>query len=269
LLLVTRQSPDWQSLARDFRAVGQVDPARFCPDAPIPGFPTNLVDLVNRWNTEMAIDFFTCRAYMKDISDQTIAQLPTARRTTHDQVAQIGPHLGQHDLGRYIVFFHDDDDWFSPQTADIIAQLPMNAHDVCVFPLVRLWTDTCTFVRREMAPRAVLGRKSDFVYRYMSNNYGITGRICDAEMLVGMKDHILASDFANQRGLRDIYMDEIVSATAKTPCSASMLPYVFADNPHAHVRRYVAALRALIIPPTLGWMSLYVQRVIALFSAVT
>jgi hypothetical protein len=48
-----------------------------------------------------------------------------------------------------------------------------------------------------------------------------------------------------------------------------MLPYVFADNPHAHVRRYVAALRALIIPPTLGWMSLYVQRVIALFSAVT
>jgi len=67
-----------------------------------------------------------------------------------------------------------------------------------------------------------------------------------------MKDHILAFDFANQRGLRDIYIDKVVSVTAKAPCSASMVPFVFAENPREQVRCYIAALHALTIPPAIA-----------------
>jgi hypothetical protein len=144
-----------------------------------------------------------------------------------------------------------DENWFSPQLPEIIGPLTMTEHE-SASSRVCLWTDTFTFARGDARAQVIIGWHNPFHFRYQSNNYGINGRICDRETLIAMKDHILASDFANQRGLRDVYIDKVVSVTAKAPCSASMQPFVFAEDPREQVRRYIAALQALTIPPALA-----------------
>ena len=92
--------------------------------------------------------------------------------------------------------------------------------------------------------------------------------ICDASTLRGMKDHVLGSDYANGHQLRDYYIDRIVSATAKTPCAASMLQQIF-SNPNVardRVREYADNLRRLQIPEEFQWLSNRVALLINLFA---
>jgi hypothetical protein len=265
-LFVTRQSPDWHALASDFKLGRPIDPARFRPAQRLPGFPGNIVELVNLWNTRMPLDFFSCRARLKEISGDTIAQIPGARRISYEEIVSMGSFP---EIENFVVFFHDDDDWFSPGMIDVVSRLSPAGYDVCVFPLIRLWSDTFTFVRQGQEARAIVGRTHDFDFRYQSNNYGLNGRICDRATLLAMKDHVLASDHANQRGLRDVYMDRIIGVTVKTPCSALMLPSIFSvpDRARDQVRHYVDALTALAVPAEFGWIADRVGSVARLFSA--
>lgn len=130
IILVSRQSPDWGALARDFRNGLAIDPARFTPPEPIPGFPRNIAELVGRWNAEMALDFFSCRARLKEIAESTIARSPEIVRSDYRSVDQLPRQYNS------ILFFHDDDDWFGPDMADVVSQIPSAGYDVCVFPLV-------------------------------------------------------------------------------------------------------------------------------------
>jgi hypothetical protein len=133
-----------------------------------------------------------------------------------------------------------------------------------------VWTDTFTSVRRSQAAQSVIGRRQEFHFRYQSNNYGLSGRICDGKTLRAMKDHVMASDYANKCGLYDGYVDRIVSVTAKTPCAASMVPLLFAPGAKAReiVRGYVDTLQALVIPAGFEWIAGGVGGLIDLFSQV-
>jgi hypothetical protein len=264
-LFILRQSPDWHSLAADFRQKVQIDPARFRPPLPVPGFPGNIVQLVARWNEMMAVDFFTCRSRLKEMCEDSIAQIPGARRISYLDIENIGP-----EIANYIAFFHDDDDWFAPNMGQILnAALPAD-YDVCVFPLVRIATQTSTLIRQgqDGRPDIMIGVPRPFSHRYQSNNYGLNGRICSGEALLNMKDHILGSEFANTKGLRDTYVNRIISATAKTPCSAQAVAQMFREPAKArsHVQAYVSALEALELPDNLPWISNRVKSVIELFS---
>jgi hypothetical protein len=264
VILVLRQSPDWGALARDFSRRLPIDPARFTPPMPVPGFPQNVAELIARWNAQMAVDFFSCRARLTEISKSTIARSPDVVRSDYREVDRL-THPNN-----AVLFFHDDDDWFAPDMAEVVSQIPPNGHDVCVFPLVRVWTDTFTFVRVGQDARSIIGRRQNFHFRYQSNNYGLNGRICDSETLRAMKDHVIASDYANKRGLHDCYVDRIVSVTAKTPCAASMLTSLFAPAANAKeiVRSYVDTLRALAIPVGFEWIAEGLGGLIDLFSQV-
>jgi len=68
--------------------------------------------------------------------------------------------------------------------------------------------------------------------------------------------------------LRDVYIDRIISATAKTPCSAQAVAQIFRDPAKAkdHVRQYVAALEALKVPGNLPWISQRIEKLIELFT---
>lgn len=87
-------------------------------------------------------------------------------------------------------------------------------------------------------------------------------------MLRAMKDHVIGSDYANRRGLRDCYLDHIISATAKTPCAASMVASLFAPGAKAKdmVRGYVDTLKSLTIPFGFDWIEGGVSDLIDLFS---
>ena len=265
LVFVTRQSPDWQTLAEDFAQGHYIDPSRFRPAQSIPGFPPNVVELIDSWNTHLSLDFFSCRSQLQKIADDTIAQIAGAQRFSYDQINSTSL-----ENENYVVFFHDDDDWFVPNMSTILSQISAVNYDICVFPLIRLWTDTFTFVRHGQNAQMVVGRKQDFHFRYQSNNYGLNGRICDGATLLAMKDHVLASDYANKRAFRDVYLDQIIGVTAKTPCAASMLPSVFCEPNKArdHIRCYVDALGTLTIPTELGWVGDRVKCLIELFSRV-
>jgi hypothetical protein len=264
LLFILRQSPDWHALANDFRQGLQIDPARFRPPGPIPGFPGNIVQLVGQWNATMGVDFFSVRSRLKEMCEDSIAQIPGARRISYRDADNVGP--GNEEL---VAFYHDDDDWFAPNMAEILQEVLPDSYDVCVFPLVRISADTSTLVRQVGKSAAVvIGKPRPFSHRYQSNNYGINGRVSDRERLVGMKDHVEASEYANSHGLRDVYIDRIISATAKTPCSAQAVAQIFRDPTKArdHVRLYVDNLKALKIPANLPWIANRVEKLIDLFS---
>src|SRR5580658_1523641 len=112
-----------------------------------------------------------------------------------------------------------------PHMVEVVSQIPPNVYDGCVFPRVRESGLILLPVRRSQAAQSVVGRRQDFHFRYHSNNYGLSGRSCDCETLREMKDHPIASDYANKRGLLDccVDVDRIVSVTAKTPCAASIV----------------------------------------------
>jgi type I pantothenate kinase len=264
-IFVTRQSPDWQGLASDFARGRYIDPARFRPVESITGFPYNIVELIALWNTYMSLDFFTCRSRLQTIADDALAQVACVQRISYEQLDTVTSQSEN-----FVLFFHDDDDWFAPDMAAALSEIPSTEYDVCVFPLIRIWTDTLTFVRPEQNARVIVGRKCDFTFRYQSNNYGISSNICDLATMRAMKEHIAASDYADKHALRDVYVDKIISVTAKTPCSASMLQDILSEPNKAreHVRRYVEALSALVIPAELGWVADRVKCLIDLFSQV-
>jgi hypothetical protein len=263
LLFILRQSPDWHALADDFKQGRKVKPERFRPPIPVPGFPGNIVELVGQWNATMGVDFFSCRSRLKEMCEDSIAQIPNAHRISYREVGKVGPEIKES-----IAFYHDDDDWFSPDIGKILQETLPENYDICVFPLVRLSGDTTTLIRQGGRPDLVIGRLRPFSHRYQSNNYGINGRICDREMLLGMKDHVEGSEYANTHGLRDAYINRIISATAKTPCSAQAVVQIFREPGKAQhlVRQYISGLKAVQIPANLPWIAARVQKVIDLFS---
>jgi hypothetical protein len=264
-LFILRQSPDWHSLSADFKAGKKIDPVRFRPPEPVPAFPNRIAEFIGAWNARMGVDFFTCRSRLKDMCDDSIAQIPGARRVSYRDAAAIGP-----DIKNYIAFFHDDDDWFAPDLLDVLRETMPEKYQVCVYPLVRIAEKTETLMPFAEPPPFVVGMPHPFTHRYQSNNYGLNGEICDKNTLIAMKDHIQASNFASREGLRDTYISRFISATAKTPCSAQTLAKMFRDPDKARndVERYVKALKQLRVSKELPWIQSRVEKLADLFAEV-
>jgi hypothetical protein len=265
-LFILRQSPDWHGLAADFKRGLPIDPSRFRPPMPVPGFPGNIVQLVAQWNELMGVDFFSCRSRLKELCEDSIAQIGGAKRISYLDIADMGG-----DIVNYVAFYHDDDDWFAPDMDRTLAKVLPEDYDVCVFPLLRLSGQTSTLMRQghDGRPAEFIGIPRPFSHRYQSNNYGLNGRVFAGEALEGMKDHILGSEYANTKGMRDTYINRVISATAKTPCSAQAVAQMFRhpDKAQDHVKAYVDALEALEIPKSLPWVSSRVKSVLELFTA--
>lgn len=260
VVLVLRQSPDWPALAADCAAGVPIAPARYLPPASVLHFPANIGDCIARWNAEYRVDFFTCRAELRRIARATLDALADAVVLSAADVPLRLPH--QH----FRLFFLDDDDWFAPDTATRIASV--GQEDVAVFPLPRLDVPVFTFARRPPPAGLALGRVSRFSSRYQTNNYGLHPRLCVAERLAAMADHHRASAAAESFGLRDGYHEVVVSATNKTPASASVLERI-ASDPAAfrnHVAAFVATLRNLALPAHAAWMRRPAEQTADLFA---
>jgi hypothetical protein len=215
-----RQSPDWASLSRDYRAGLPIDPARYVPDHPVPHFPADIVGLIAAWNASFRPDFFTCRSIIGDIAARSLAAVRNAVHFSYEDSVEIA-HLSADE--HFVLFFHDDDDVFA---ADVFGRLAATAAwqaDTCVFPLYRVAERLVTYVKDGHPAEGVWGSRSGFFYRFHSNNYGLSSRLCTPQHLAGMKDHIAASDYATAQGFGESVLPFAISATIKTPCSASAL----------------------------------------------
>ena len=76
-----------------------------------------------------------------------------------------------------------------------------------------------------------------------------------------------ASEVAGPAGLRDLLIPAIISATSKTPCSASILTNTVADATRftKTLDRYLTTLKRLPIPQAHAWLATPLWDTIRLF----
>jgi hypothetical protein len=259
VVLVLRRSPDWHGLAADHARGLPVAPSRYVPAEHVPAFPDHIAACIARWNMLFQVDFFSCRAALRDIARATLDAVSNALVLTREDLPDGLPER------RYRLFFLDDDDWFAPDACTRLGCV--GAEDVAVFPLLRLDAPVFTFVRDLTRDSPVIGLPARFSNRYQTNNYALHPRLCTPDVLSLMADHIAASEAADRIGFHDAYHDVMVSVTNKTPVAASVVMRI-TENEAAfrdHVAHFIAALRALALPAHAAWMAEPIRRTTALF----
>jgi hypothetical protein len=272
IIFVRRQSPDWAGLARDYAAGLPIDPARYIPQGRVPGFPDDIAACIRTWNDTFPVNFFRCRQVLKEISQHSLRRIASATVIPEQNLHELPADLLR---SRFFLFFFDDDDLFAPDSFERLSVLDPGVSDVVVFPLVRLGEASFTFVRQGEVAREIIGFRRNFGHRFQTNNYALTAAIVRTTIartghLLNLKDHVLASVYADQQNLRDTYFDSIVSATNKTPCSANTVGSLLSDRSdyRSFIRRYVANLRRLPIPRKLNWLAEPMHETIKLFSDI-
>jgi hypothetical protein len=266
-VFIRRQSPDWHGLSLDFRKGLDIDPSRFVPDHHIPAFPADIKALIGQWNHRFNIDFFTCRSIISRLSENNISAIPNSARFEYHQ------HSWLIDLANreeFHAFFHDDDDFFAPYISQRLSAHGAENFDTVVSPLFRVNASLCTFAKSGHPVDFLWGSRFPFYYRFHTNNYGIHSRICSPEVLRGMKDHILASSYADREDFSELVLPSAISATVKTPCSASFLPKVFSSD--AELKRqfegFITRFSRPDLPPEYIWLSEPLEKISGLLDAV-
>ena len=268
IVLVMRQSPDWESLSQDYEAGLSIDTSRYKPPGFIEGFPNNIETCIQTWNELFPVNFFRCRQTLKDIAAGNLSNVKNAITLSEDNMASLTSLLGRK---RFLLFFHDDDDWFAPDTFEKVATLDLGQNEIAAFPLVKFDVNSNTCVRPAETPRIIVGERSTGIYRFQTNNYGINQRIALADIVSQFKDHVAASHFVDAMGIKDTYFaDTLISATNKTPCSASKLPGLIADPQSytAAIHDYIENLETLSIPVEMNWCKPALAATVALFRSL-
>jgi hypothetical protein len=262
VLVAVRQTAPWQALAGEYAAAGHVAPEKYLPAGSVPNFPGFMADCLDGWNRLFAVDFFTCRAELQRIARATLDRIENAT------VAPAGEILGLIPQDDFRLFFVDDDDWFAPDTARRLACT--GDEDVAVFPLPRLDAPVFTFAHDGTPQDAIVGKAQAFTFRYQTNNYALHPRLTTPVMLGMLADHATASATAARIGLRDAYHPVIVSATNKTPVSASVLMRIAEEGRsfRRHVDGFIESLRNLDPPPGADWLREPAAATLALFERV-
>jgi hypothetical protein len=266
-IFVRRQSPDWEALAAEYRAGHVIDPNRYVPDRPIPGFPNRVDRLVGEWNARFAIDFFTFRSVIAQLSRHSVGRVASSRCFAFEQVDTVAEIARAEDV---YIYFHDDDDFFSPHLRSIVRRA-RDQTDAVTTPLLRVGLELSTFVPNGCSPEFVLGRPQPTEFRFQTNNYGIHARWCRTTAeLMSLKDHVLASTYAAEHNFCDQTFTIPVSATIKTPASASMLPMVFAsaDSAEDVCNTFVRTAREARFSPGFEWIGEPCERIANLVECV-
>lgn len=262
-----RQSPDWRALARDHEAGLVVDASRYRPPSDLPGFPNDLEGCIQTWNRIFPVNFFRCRQVLKEISEALIARTQQSALLGVENLSSLPSMVAG---SRSLLFFFDDDDWFAPDIFERVSALETEDADILVFPLVRFEQNSFTFVPDGEPAEAVVGARRNFASRFQTNNYAVIAPAVSYDILPHLRDHVLGSGYADKAGLRSRYHDLLISATNKTPCSASWLPGLLADPDafKASVAAFIGNLRGLAIPERMHWARPAIGQTLALFETL-
>jgi hypothetical protein len=267
IAFLRRQSPDWQALARDHRRGVPIDPARFVPDHPIPGFPPRIETLIGAWNARFRTDFFTFRALLVRLSAANLAAVSGVDRYADEQVEEVAERSHR---TQFYLLPHDDDDFFAPYLARVIEE---RAHgcDAFVTPLFRIGPASWTFVPPGCTPEYVLGEARAQDFRFQTNNYAVhSRRLGDAGRIRAIEDHIEASAYAHAQSFTEATAAQVLSATVKTPASASTLAKAFQSRLALRraFARTIDGLHSVELPQRFDWIGRPCQRIASWLEAV-
>lgn len=268
VVLVRRRSPDWTTLASEFRQGLSIDRSRYIPpDGDIPGLSVHLGDDIDRWNTRFKTDFFTYRSALARISDTNLRQVGQARHYRFSDRAALMDVAARADTYFY---FHDDDDFYAPHLLAGI-QSDDTSFDAIVSPMFRIGQRISTFVRRGFEADWIWGERSTPGGRYQTNNYGIHGRHCaSAAGLLAVTEHVHASAYGDRQGFVDRVLATPLSATIKTPGSASAMHQVFEseDRLRQMFETFLQTLATIALTDQHAWLLEPVRQVRQLVACV-
>ena len=259
-----RASPDWGLLARDYAAGVPVPPSRYFPFHDL-RFSREIPQLIERWNRLSSVSYFACRARLREIARDNLAQIDDVILTQWARVPALRDDLGE---TRLLLFYHDDDDWFHPALLDLLSDVDAEAVDALVFPFLRLASSVTTFTHEGRLTAGAVGRLERFRYRYCTNNYGLTPRALMRS--TDLVEHTTACETAEALGFTDRQVDKVISATSKTPCAASWLSKLPDDEAdfERYVMDYVEILEAATIPAESRWIEAPLRKTLDLFRSV-
>lgn len=277
IIFACRRAPDWAALSEDFRAGRPVARERYLPAEPVPGFPKAIGRYIARWNRTFRIDFFTFRAEIAALSRASVARVADAAAVASGDPALFD--LAEANPGA-LVYFHDDDDFFAPDVAEATSRADPSS-DVVVTPLFRIGVPTFTFVPPGVEAAILWGEARAFDTRFQSNNYGLrAGGAAGGAALSGFADHVEASERADRVALRTECLSRPVSATVKTPGSASVLSRVFgrraalsallgrSQRRDAMFEDFSRSVDPGLLPEDYQWAKDPTERIMALVAAV-
>lgn len=267
IVFLRRQSPDWEGLSLDYRRGVPVDPARYVPDHPVPGFPPRIEGLIGAWNARFRTDFFTFRALLVRLSAANLAAVSGARQYAYDQLEELAARARTE---CFYLYPHDDDDFFAPYLAQVL-QASARECDTFVTPLFRIGTARWTFVPPGCTAEHVLGEARGQDFRFQTNNYAVHSRhLADVERIRAIKDHIEASAYAQRHSFTQAIAPQVLSATVKTPASASILATAFRSRLalRRSFKRAIDGLQSLELPARFEWIGAPCQRVGSWLEAV-
>ncbi len=266
VVLLRRQSPDWAAMSADFRAGRPVDPARYVPSHPIPAFPEHVDRLIGEWNRRFRVDFFTFRAELAAMSAASTQNVRGAIRVSFEEMDGVAELARRQE---FYLFPHDDDDFFSPALAEVVGDAP--GSDAVVTPLYFIGRQASTFCRPGCIPDHMLAAARPHQHRFHSNNYAIhSRRLQSVADVAAVKDHIDASRHAERHAFSETVLPRVISATVKTPASASMLTQTFQGwrRRRRVFKETQRTLRSLQLPPGFEWVSEPSARIAELLRAV-
>lgn len=238
IILIRRQSPDWEALSCDYRRTRHIAPERYVPKEPVSGFPANLIECISCWNEAFAIDFFTFRYALARIAADHNGKSATVKHLYYwqtDEILRLADTPG-------LAFYHDDDDVFDVGRLSI-QSFDAREADVLIFPLIHVHGNLFTLTPEGVAPDTLVGPAGKFRVRYHTNNYALATQLLSRSRVLKMKDHKDASVFADANNLVDLASTATVCATIKTPASASRLTRVLDPDQRAkEFRSFIANL---------------------------
>jgi hypothetical protein len=289
--------PPWRLLAEELQRSGRYMTELFLPDPLPPGFPVDLLARIKLWNDTFHLDFFTCRARLHDIAQETwratrapeILYTPDSKQLAHRV----------RELPETLVCFTDDDDWFAPTLATQLQALELP--DICALrwcaPLFNgRWSFRFTptfypraFVRtyRRIRGSPVLAATFRHAINWIAapasvqpagnifftNNYALGSRFLrEYDTFAPAADHCDATDlFLRNRLPIKTYPSLTLSATNKHPCSAGVLGHAIRNIEaksalRAYVSEYLDAAQQSQTPASLAWTQPYLARTIELFA---
>ncbi len=254
-------------MAADFQNGLPIDSKRYKPEHAITGFPGNIEELIGAWNTHFKTDFFTFRYLVSTLSNASVCAIRDVRLYNYSELHNVAADASASD---FYLFPHDDDDFFAPYLPDVCAASPAEC-DAVVTPLFRIAQENFTFARANCTPDQVLNYVRSHDYRFQTNNYGVHSRhLRSIENVKAIKDHVEASLHAERHGFTDCVMSKVVSATIKTPASASVMPEIvrgISEGQHIF-KRMIDNLYAVQLPPTFEWITRPSHQLARLLEAV-
>jgi hypothetical protein len=267
IVFALRNAPDWDELAADYSAGRAIPTDSYVPSIIVPGFPSNIADCIAAWNAIFRISYFQMRASLTIIAKGTRERNSNASTISAESLRDF---LGRAPEEQQIaVFFTDDDDWFAPDLLNQLHALDWSSDKIKVFPLIRFESDTFTFARTGQPCSESVGPRKDFGFRFQTNNYGIPARPPFVQCVDELRDHVWGSAAADRMSIADEYHDIMISATNKTPCSASVMPGLLADPEafRAMIHRYIASIRNCHLPARAQWCAPCLEESASLFEA--